>query len=341
MALPDVCLGRDYGGAGGVAGGAGPGAPSGTDGATPVGPGQPVADAGNAGPSSGPLSAYAPGYGSVTSGWPYMMLTSGSRRDIYVQLFDSLCGGPASDLTGVDHLKFISKETPFTAEIYLTKDCIVVDAATGLLKIRFKPDNIPFAGIWPSAIVAYNSGDERIAEYKCFLYIQPAIEMTGIGSTNNCPLQIHEVRLAIRDFCPAFNSLLDDVEFSDLEIMHAITRPINEWNETPPDLGNAGFSFTPNTFPWREYWCRAAVGYLLLAASAHYMRNHLAYNAGGVAVDDKAKAGPYAEMGKQLLGEWREWMLLKKREVNIGLCFGSIRSLSFGFPYNVTTNRMY
>lgn len=336
MPLPDVCLAQNYDGAGSVAGGAGPGAPSGTDGVTPVAPGGPAGSAANTGPLSGPLSGYNPGYGSAMTGWPYVMLTTGMRKDVYVQLFDNVCGGAPTDLTGIDHLKFISKEVMWRPEIYFTKDCIVIDAATGLLKIRFKPSDIPFAGIWPSGIVAYNSANEVIAEFKCYLYINPSITTAGTSYVYNFPVQPHEIRLAMRDYCPSFNTLLDDLEFSDIEIIFAVQRPVDEWNETPPDLQASGFRYTYNTFPWREHWRQATIGYLLQAGAIHQQRNNFTYAAGGVSVNDKDKATPYLGISERLLANWREWLLTKKREINIGLCYGSINSLSFGYPFNYT-----
>jgi hypothetical protein len=336
MPLPDVCLGLDVPGAGGPGGGAGPGAPSGNDGGTEVGPGGGAGSETNTGPAQGPLSNYNPGYGSVTTGWPYIMLIQEMRKDIYLQLKDDVCGEGTSDLSDIDHIQLVAKEWMSSPEIYLTKDCSIVDAADGLIKIRFKPKNIPYAGIWPSAVVCYNSDNEVIAQYRCYLYIQPNINKVGSSKLHNYPIQLHEIRLQMRDTCPEANTLLEDVEFSDLEILYAIQRPIEEWNETTPDLGDSGFSFTQNTFPWREHWRRAVCGYLLQTAAIWQQRNNLSYNAGGVSVDDYNKATPYLGIATRLLEEWREWMLLKKREINIQLCYGSINSISFGYPFNYT-----
>ena len=137
----------------------------------------------------------------------------------------------------------------------------------------------------------------------------------------------------MRDVCPEFNTLLEDVEFSDEDIMFAMIRPIREWNETPPDLSGSGGSFTQNTFPWRDYQMRATIGYLLNAAAIHQQRNQFNYSAGGVSIRDKDKATPYLGISERLLGEWREFILLKKKEINANLCYGSVRSISFGSPY--------
>ena len=330
MPIPDACLAQDYGGAGGPSGGGGPGAPSGTDGGSLVEPGGGIGIGTNTGPTEGPLSGYAPGFGSVTTGWPYIMLVQEMRKDIYLKLQDSICGGGASDLSAVDRIDFVAKEWMSAPEIDLTKTCVLTDPSEGLIKIRFKPSNIPYAGIWPSALICYNPSNEIVAQYKCFLYVQPNYASAGKGVIPNYPLQIHEIRLQMRDTCPEFNTLLEDVEFSDLEIMFAIQRPIEEWNETSPDLSGSGGSFTQNTFPWREHWRRAVIGYLLQSGALWQQRNNFNYSAGGMTIKDKDKATPYLGISERLLSEWREWLLLKKRELNIQLCYGSINSLSFG-----------
>ena len=51
-------------------------------------------------------------------------------------------------------------------------------------------------------------------------------------------------------------------------------------------------------------------------------------------MNDKNKGPTYFQVGSQLLKEWREWMLAKKKEINMSLCFGSITSISFGSPYS-------
>jgi len=329
MAIPDACLALDYDGAGGFAGGAGPGGASGTDGVEAVAPGGAVASTYNSGPAEGPLSSYNPGYGAVSASWPYIMLVQGMRRDIYIQLKDSVSGGPESDLTDVHSVKLVAKEWMNAPETYLTKDCVVVSAAEGLLKIRFKPSNLTLAGIWPAAVICYNSADELIAQYRAYLYVQPSLTDIGTGVSTTYPLQPHEIRMEMRDACPAANSLLEDVEFSDLEIFYNIQKPIEEWNETPPDLSDAGASYTQNTFPWRHAWRRATVGYLLRTAAIWQERNNFNYSAGGLSVKDKDKGQPYMAISERLIGEWRDWVMHKKAEINQGLCYGSMNSAAF------------
>jgi len=307
MALPDVCLAGDYSGAGGAAGGAG------TDGAPSMG-------AGGASTSS-------------ASGWPFIKLTTKMRKLVTFQLFDTLCGGNPVDLTDVNRATFVAKEWETINEFYITKDMSITDPSEGTLAMTLVPDDLPYAGIWIAAVILYNVNDEIIGEYKCYLEVELGLTATEEEYQPNRPITIFEIRLALRDTCPEFNTLLEDLQFSDSEIAYSIRRPIDEWNETPPDLSAAGYSFTQNTFPWREHWRRAACGYLLEGAAYHEERNNLQYSAGGVSFNDSDSAPSYIKFAKSIREEWRNWMLTKKKEINMGLCYGSVRSISFSGGY--------
>ena len=331
MPIPDACLSRD--GGGGPSGGAGPGSPS----VPPsVSPGGPIADPNNSGPADGPLTGYNPGFGTSGTGWPVIMLTAEMKKNLYLQLQDYWCDNDSpSDLTGVDKVTLVSKEWMTAPEIYLEKEASIEDATNGIVKFGFKPKNIKLAGIWPSVVQCFDTEGELIAQYKCYLYVQPNYKTIGQTPPNyTCPVQPHEIRLILMDTCPEANTLLMDLEFSDPEIMFSIIRPIEEWNETPPDLSGNGYSYTQNTFPWRDAWRKAAAGYLLQSSAIRDIRNSLQYNAGGVSVNEYSKGPTYIQLGQQMVAEWRDWMERKKKELNMGLCYGSILSPSFGAPYS-------
>lgn len=149
---------------------------------------------------------------------------------------------------------------------------------------------------------------------RCFLEVQPT-SLDGVGSDM---LSIAELRLAMRDQTPQANYLLDDVEFTDAEIIYAMRRPIDLWNETPPDV----IRYAPSNFPYRYHWTNSVIGHLLIQASFHKLRNHLSYSGGGVAVDDSSRWTAYAQLGRGMVEEYKNWVLLKKVEINVAHAFG-------------------
>lgn len=305
MPVPDACLFANYPGSGGVAGGAGP---------------------------DGAVSSQAGGKGVYNGGVPFLSVVTGSNATLLVELKQQVDGGDPVDLSGVDHVQFVAKEFPFAAEYYVNQGATIVDGTAGLVSVTLTPDQLKYAGIWPASLITCStpatesprSPGEIIEEFSCWLYVKRSLTSLIEG---NRPITIPEIRMALRDTSPSYNSLLEDLEFSDEEIVYAIMRPVEEWNETPPDLGQ--FSYTPGTFPYRENWRRATVGYLLKTAAYHYQRNYVPYNAGGVSFDDKNKAPQYFQTAEQNLQEWRQFVLAKKRELNMSLAFGVIGSRSF------------
>ena len=126
--------------------------------------------------------------------------------------------------------------------------------------------------------------------------------------------------MRIMDF-PGDNSLLDDVEFTNDQILYAITYPILEWESELPPLS---IHFTTKTFPYRERWATAIIGYLYRAASANYSRNYIKNSGGGINIDDKNKEREYLARAQLMLEEWRYWMKQKKIQLNGQQFYGSI-----------------
>jgi hypothetical protein len=138
----------------------------------------------------------------------------------------------------------------------------------------------------------------------------------------------------MRDSSPDENFLLQELEFDDSEILHAIVKPVEEWNQTPPQL--AGHSYDTHTFPFRHWWLQGIQGWLLHFAAHSYRRNRFPYQAAGVSVDDQAKERPYLEASQLLLAEYRQWLLRKKVELNANGAYGDVNS-----PYGFNTGTQF
>ena len=137
------------------------------------------------------------------------------------------------------------------------------------------------------------------------------------------PLSIAEVRLELRDQCAGQNELLDRLKFTDEQVAWAIRMPVDEFNAT----GQPQTWYTAANFPgeWRAPWATGAVGYLLRVASIGDDRDGLSYQAGGVSIDDK-NVSYVAKLSAALLEEWRNWMRMKKVEINVNSGWGSLGS---------------
>jgi len=135
-----------------------------------------------------------------------------------------------------------------------------------------------------------------------------------------------EIRSHMRDTAIE-NDLLDDVEFDDEEVIRAIVRPIDQWNETPPPVA----SFSCATFPYRYHWLQAIVGELMMTGVHHYARNNIKVDHGGVSGNFKDKAPEYAQIAQLYRGEWKEFIDMKKLEINTGMAINSLDSPYVGW----------
>ena len=127
-----------------------------------------------------------------------------------------------------------------------------------------------------------------------------------------------DIRIWLRDVDPEANVLLDDLEFSAEEIRTAQTLTVDYWNETPPAI--QGYNY--DKFPYRFALLRGTAANLLFIAANRFRRNEAQYNAGGLQFNSEAKHQQYDAAGSRLWEEYKQWVRMKKRELNSNLGWG-------------------
>lgn len=173
-------------------------------------------------------------------------------------------------------------------------------------------------GIFEGSINRYVMGDHLVDTWPVLIAIEPPA-MALLDAAPSGPLLIPEIRLAIYDIDnqnngAPFSNLLDDTEFEDIDLVYAMRRVVQLWNETPPPVSQ----YTPQNFPYRYWWLQGTVAHLLQMSAARYRRNRLAYQAGGIAVDDQSKSSEYEKQANMLLDQFNGWMMREKYRINMG-----------------------
>jgi hypothetical protein len=220
------------------------------------------------------------------------------------------------------------------ADKIISVDVTVVDAAKGLVRSDPLPDKLVRSpGVYLEEWAFFDTNNKMLFSNQCCTFIRRGLfgVSSDLNKQNLGPPTLEEIKLSIRDNAPADNLLLDEVEFDAAEISQAVLRPIQYWNETPPPIRPA---MTTKTFPFREMWLMGIQSYLFDIAANHYRRNQLAYNAGGVSIDDKNKEQQYRAASVQLNQQFREMLRAKKIEINIALFSGSLGSPYQGMFYS-------
>lgn len=164
-------------------------------------------------------------------------------------------------------------------------------------------------GVYLCEVGRFAVPDFLVDTWRCYLALEPSVfgALSGSG-----PITIPEIRLSLGDVEVGEVSLLDEVEFKDVEILHCIRKVVDLWNETPPFVG----SFSTQDFPYRYQWTQGCIAELYKIAARKYRRNQLNYNAGGITIDDQNKAPEYQAIADQLSAEFREWMMREKVRLN-------------------------
>lgn len=273
----------------------------------------------NKGPSAFPHDTVDTARGLCAGGRPVIQVQQHQPATLTLHLFDA----NGETLVIPEDSAFVYRLVA-KAQINSTSPAINVigepgDKSRGEVDFELTKSNTADPGIFLAQVSVSDDSGHVLQTTDYYLAINPSLVVSGSGRK---PITIPEIRLMLRDVCPAQNFLLDDFEFNDSEIVVCILLPISEFNEKYQPKT----SYTAVNFPWRFHWLRAACGYLIEMAAVSYARNHLGYTAGGLSVDDKNKQESYLVLAKQLLSDWRTFIKERKLELNISEGYGTLGS---------------
>jgi len=196
------------------------------------------------------------------------------------------------------------------------------DAQNGIAYLDFTEAMTYKPGIWLGMALVWDHG----ALKKTLPFYLDVLPNLGMINTTGGPITFYEIRLAVRDVCPAVNYLLDALDFQPHEMAAAIRWPVELWNETEPiDLRK----YTPMNFPYRYHWREAVIGELMRMVGIWLQRNNLDYSIAGLTVKDTARWPEYMQMGEARKQEYKAWAVKTKMQENIR---GAYRSLG-GWRY--------
>lgn len=280
-----ICVADTVTGAGGVAGGAGA--------------------EGSVAQSNNPVS--------TSMGTPIIRTTTGVPTTVSVQLTEDIYGEIPHSIPDGCTVHFVVKPSKDTSDVLLDKEATYDN---NRVSVAITDSDLPKSGLYPAGFIVYNHDGTIYSEHPAYLCVEQGLNYNSVPGTD--PVTISDVRMALLDYSPEYNTLLDDLEFSDLQIIAAIKRPVNEWNETPPDIRRYNYS----NFPWREFWLKGTCGYLLEMAAHRYNRNTMPHNASGLSMDLMNKGDTYMQVAVMLKQEWKAFIVAKKTEINMADCWG-------------------
>lgn len=280
-----ICSANTVLGAGGVAGGAG---------------------------AAGSVAQYNTPTGT-SMGTPIIKTMTGVPTTLSVNLSDDIYGEIPHNIPDGYTVDFIVKPSKDSSTVLLD---IPASYDGNQVSVTITEDDFPKSGLYPASFVVKDPDGKVYSEHPSYVCVDQGLNYNSDPGED--PVTIADVRMALLDYSPEYNTLLDDLEFSDLQIIAAIKRPVNEWNETPPDIRR----YTYSNFPWREFWLKGTCSYLLEMAAHRYNRNTMPHNASGLTMDPMNKGGAYMQAAMMLRQEWKAFIVAKKTELNMADCWG-------------------
>jgi hypothetical protein len=190
-----------------------------------------------------------------------------------------------------------------------TDGCV---GCVGVVAFELLDEHTAKPGVYLADVGLFSADNYLVQTWPCYIALEATAFTDPTKVHGRGPLTISELRMAMLDLPGLEVSLLDNPEFTDQMILSAMTRPIDLWNESPPRVG----MHTVNDFPYRFHWIEGTLAILFSMATAGYMRNHLAYSAGGVSIDDQNKYREYGAAAKDKMETFRAWMQVEKRRLN-------------------------
>jgi len=197
----------------------------------------------------------------------------------------------------------------------------IVNATTGLVSFHITPTETNLPGVFVASVGVFWNG---VLKFQTMYYIE--LMPNNFALTARGPLTVPIVRLELMDTCPDANYLLDELEFTDAEIVHAMRKTVDVFNDANPPVG--GYSY--DSFPYFSGWIKGTVAFLLKMVSHKYRRNALQYSAGGITIADQERYRAYEQMAAKEEQEYRDWVTQKKVSINIGLGYGSLGPSPYG-----------
>lgn len=235
---------------------------------------------------------------------------------------DSVSESESTSLTGELRVRVADCDPAPTRIWQLTAES--PDPQNGVVQFQLISDIVNESGIYRLQLGVLDAEGNLLFADNGLLSVERGL--WGDTQKLNGPPTLGEIRIHLRD-TGVENTLLDDVEFDTDEILHAVMRPVQQWNETPPPLS----PFTCRNFPFRYHWLNATVAELMRTAAHHYVRNKMQASHGGLQVDDKNKDKAYLQYAELYAQEWREFILRKKVEINARAAYGTVGSFYGGY----------
>ncbi|MFA5525233.1 MAG: hypothetical protein WC992_00210 [Acholeplasmataceae bacterium] len=194
-----------------------------------------------------------------------------------------------------------------------------VDALTGSFKVALPAAATAASGLFLLQFSLLNRDGLLVLANAGYLEVQPSLRS---AQSRQHLLSVPYLRRRLRDAHPRANRILEECEFTVVEIHDAVVAAVNEFNTTTPVMT----SFTETNFPYPLNLVDGVIARLLEMAAIWYERNRVEIAGSGLRVDDMNKAAAYLKLSTLFQERWVRWIKTFKNQANIMNGFNSVPS---------------
>lgn len=252
---------------------------------------------------------------SDTTSLPVLKALEGGYRKFLIALRESPGESSAPiDLSEMGDIYYMAKGSPESQELIVSTKATITDPPNGIIELELLPTEVNKPGLWWGAFELRAKGGWVLSQYPCRLFVEKSIASPWRTS----PVTVSDIRAFLMDRCPEDNKLLMSTQFTDDMIINAMAWAVDDWNATPPTIATLNSA----NFPWRAPWINGTSALLLRTLAINQIRNNATFTPGTVTVNDSDKGPLFKQIGDQLYEEWHNWVMAKKRELNISMGWG-------------------
>lgn len=208
-------------------------------------------------------------------------------------------------------------------------EATIIDEEQGLIEFQLPAQVRSVPAVYHAEVAIVQSTDDTTfyANNALYVYNEPS-HWTDKTYTL---LSLDDIRLSLRDSDIIENELIANYDYDVAEISYAVTRAVQFWNETPP---NVGF-FTTSDFPFRNIWLTGIQLFLYEMIEEHYRRNYLPHSLGGATIDDKNKFQLYRAAWTDRFNRFKSDIVRQKVRMNAEMGSGTAGGLYSYFTFRI------
>jgi hypothetical protein len=147
----------------------------------------------------------------------------------------------------------------------------------------------------------------------------PVVGTPVVTPTPGAIISNEDLRIFLRDRPePEYNTILDGIDFKDIEIEKAVEYVVDHYNTVPPRIARVAIS----NFPSKVMLLYGVAGHLLKGEAARQARNQVQYQEGDINLGINDKAPLFTQLAQILWGDFlqmeREFKVAKNMEEGFG-----------------------